>query len=153
MFQIDLTEPMPDEVALLIGKIAIAFGRLEYVRIIAYKREARLPLIEGLRRAEAARHRDELSQKIKDARALRLMDQDAEMLMIAVCDQFDAVCRERDELLHACWARHPDGQIKYRPPRQDWRPLDLEELSRVLSNILIVADNLNRLAGSSAPHG
>lgn len=124
-FQINVQTPLPDDIASIVGKIALAFGQLEYVLALAYKREKGMKLAEGIAAAEAMASRVGLSRAISAARAIRVMDQESEVTLDAVLTQFEIVDRRRNDVLHACWAwrarsllpglrDHEAGRVRHR---------------------------------------
>jgi hypothetical protein len=125
---------------------AIAFGQLEYVLDLAFKREKSLPLLAGIKSAEEMISRPKLCRHIASIRAVRVMDQNSEAPTEHALSQVLNVNERRNAVIHACWAWH-DGALRYKSPRSDtWRPADKRELIALRQDIEVVRDNLNRIA-------
>jgi hypothetical protein len=151
-FQVQLRDDLPAETLILVGKIAVAFGQLEYTLALALKRERRLSLSEGITAAERIISRPSLIAAISEARAIRLMDQAKEASMDEILSQVEYVNGRRNALLHGCWVYFPDGTLRHRPPRGEWTPRNDRELIAHLHDIRIVRRNLAWVAGE-APDG
>ncbi|MDZ4735886.1 MAG: hypothetical protein SGJ07_06010 [Rhodospirillaceae bacterium] len=131
---IALADDWPEDVALLVGQIGIAFAQLTREVYLATKR------IEGATIEEWERENksDQLGKWCCEIRKRFA----TETALISLIDRVDMVAKQRHDIFHAIWGRHRDGHLGR------WRDgsdlgIDPGPMDQVLQEIRCLRDAIN----------
>ncbi len=92
-----------DKILQIVGKITIAFGQLEHVLKLAYKRVIGQPYSEAMDIIDKISGNPALADKLREKFAIQRMDQDLEAEMNKIIDRILKVNRHRNFLIHGYW--------------------------------------------------
>jgi hypothetical protein len=103
-----ITDPDPAVIA-EIGRITIAWGRLEYVMKLAIKRCLGRPFSEGMLHAEKRRQFSELLKELRGQFAQQTLDKETRALLDKVLAQIEDLNEKRQDIIHSSWTVSPEG--------------------------------------------
>jgi len=132
---IKLADVWPDEVALEVERVGIAFAQLNREVYLAAKRKKGQPLPEW----ELENPSDNLSTWISRLRG----DYGDDAKLMGLIDRAQVAAAERDDIFHAIWGRHPNGKLG-RWRRKANLGIEVEPIRCLLREIRDIRDSMNR---------
>jgi hypothetical protein len=129
----DIVHELPDELAALIGRVIVAYARLEYNLTAMSALLLQLNMPEARIVLRTPRAVDRLDMAL-DLFALKAIEPSTDT--VALRSLIEQACQGRDALAHGMWLRHPDtGELWLRLARGQW-PKDKTQGAKVPRTIL-----------------
>jgi len=132
---IKLTDAWPDDLAIEVGRIGIAFAQLTREVYLAAKRKHGAALPDW----EAQNPSDNLSKWIGRLRR----DFGDDPVLMRLIDRAEKAADQRHDVFHAIWGRHGDGSLN-RWRRHASSGIEVEPMEALLKEIRDVRDSINR---------
>ena len=136
-----------DEIFCVVGRIVIAFGQLEHILKLAYKRTTGKKYKEALDFADKLASNKALAKQLSDKFALRAMHQQLEGEMDKIIGRILKVNELRNVLVHGYWhKRFSSGDLLVVKGGRGWPITDktLGELRKLHGEIVAIRDTLNK---------
>ncbi len=130
----------------VVGRIAIAYGQLEHVVKLAYKRITGKTLAEAMDFADQLRSNAHLAAEVKEVFARRAMRQDRESELDDIVKTILEISRIRNFLIHGYWHRKQDtGELRITKDnkRFDITETSSQDLNQLYAQIIRVRNALN----------
>lgn len=142
----DFHDGWGDDLILVMGKVAIAYGQLEHVLKLAYKRVSGQTYADAMEIADKLRSNPAIAEQLTQAFAKRFMHQELEKKLDHMVERILKVNGIRNHLLHGYWHRKIDsGELRITKGDQkiDVTASLAKEIATVFDEIVVLRDALN----------
>ncbi|MCZ6510735.1 MAG: hypothetical protein O7A62_09110 [Alphaproteobacteria bacterium] len=142
--QIELTTDLPADLLMLIGRVTVVFGQLEYVLQLCTKRLSDLDFDTAMSDAEKLKNVHALKNRVDELFQIRSMDQGKEAEFGALIDQIEPLYRRRADVIHGLFAVEQHGRAIHQWKR-DAKFAELADLANLHRDARDVMLTLNSI--------